>query len=167
MTSVDELVTWLRAQLDDDERVAREASRSEWDGGQTPTGEHWQWEETDDDQVLSLDPMLDEYLNEASAVALRSVEQYPTGNPWTLPHFVVSGTEEMRTVDAMHIARWDPARVLAEIDAKRQLLQQFELRRGAVLGIDGCETGGVWDDLLRMLALPYAGREGYREEWRP
>ncbi|MGW9031671.1 DUF6221 family protein [Streptomyces sp. NPDC055722] len=28
-------------------------------------------------------------------------------------------------------------------------------------------TGGVWDDLLRMLALPYADRPGYRDEWRP
>jgi hypothetical protein len=28
-------------------------------------------------------------------------------------------------------------------------------------------AGGVWDDLLRLLALPFAGHEDYREEWRP
>ncbi|MGJ3223773.1 DUF6221 family protein [Micromonospora aurantiaca (nom. illeg.)] len=66
-----------------------------------------------------------------------------------------------------HHERWDDARVLAEVEAKRRLLRQFELRGNAVRATVQPSTGGVWDDLLRMLALPYADRPGYREQWRP
>jgi hypothetical protein len=68
---------------------------------------------------------------------------------------------------AGHIARWDPARVLREVEAKRRLLQQFELRGNSVRATVVPATGGVWDDLLRLLALPYADRPGYRQEWAP
>ena len=58
-------------------------------------------------------------------------------------------------------------RLLADIEAKRMLLLQFELRGNSVRATVQPSTGGVWDDLLRILALPYADRDGYREEWRP
>ena len=49
-----------------------------------------------------------------------------------------------------------PARVLAEVDAKRRILEEA--------------SSMVWRDslgyFLRLLALPYAGHPGYREEWR-
>ena len=47
-----------------------------------------------------------------------------------------------------HIARHDPARVLADIRAKRQLLDE-----------------GRW--VLRLLALPYADHDEYQQEWTP
>lgn len=56
-----------------------------------------------------------------------------------------------------HIARWDPARVLAEVAAKRVLLDRWDLY-------------GYPDDLdagLRILAVPYADRPGYQPEWVP
>lgn len=159
MSGVDELVAFLRAALDRDEQVALEASRSEWLDGHTPTGEHWHWVETDNDEPQQLDPMLDGYLNEAGAVALRSIEEYPTGNPWMLPHFVISGTEEMRTVDAMHIARWDPARVLAEVQAKRRILDM--VAPGDYIG----GYGEAYVHVVHELAQPYAGQPGWREEW--
>lgn len=89
-----DLVTWLRAQLDEDERVARA------------------W--------------------------------LPLGNP----------TE----ADRDHIARHDPIRVLAEVDAKRRILD-------AITRIDISHVAAR--DLVAMLALPYAQREGYLEEWAP
>ena len=64
--------------------------------------------------------------------------------------------------DTRHIARWDPARVLAEVDAKRRILAWLadaELSDGTTWSFDG-------DGLLRLLAQPYAGRDGWREEWR-
>jgi uncharacterized protein DUF6221 len=70
-----------------------------------------------------------------------------------------------RKRDARHIARWDPARVLAEVQAKRRLLTQFELRGNSVRATVHPSTGGVWDDLLRLLALPYASHPDYRSEW--
>jgi hypothetical protein len=158
MNGMDDLIAWLRAQLDEDEQLAREASRRNQDGS-TPTGEHWRWEETEHDQVLTLAPMLDEYLNEGGNVALRSAEQYPTRSVGDLPHMVVPYAQEVRTVDAMHIARWDPARVLAEVEAKRRILDMV---------VPGNYYGGYGEaylDAVRELAQPYAGRPGWREEW--
>jgi hypothetical protein len=64
--------------------------------------------------------------------------------------------------------------VLAEIDAKRRIIDLHDS--------DGAHTCAAVDDAwgqvdtyvrncptLRLMAVPYAkaGREGYREEWRP
>lgn len=60
-----------------------------------------------------------------------------------------------------HIARWDPARVLAEVEAKRFLVEQLEIE------LDDSELAASAVRTLRLLALPYADRAGYREEWKP
>lgn len=78
---------------------------------------------------------------------------------------------------------WTQERVLREIDAKRQLVKRHS---SAVLRAGGgaqyydtqtvcrsCEPDhqfpeGSWPcPTLRLLALPYADRPGYREDWRP
>ncbi|MGW0914664.1 DUF6221 family protein [Streptomyces sp. NPDC002784] len=67
-----------------------------------------------------------------------------------------------------HVAEHDPARVLRELDAKRRFLDSLlpDLEQA-----DRCIEGewGSSDDLtertLRLLALPYAHRPGYRSEW--
>lgn len=61
-------------------------------------------------------------------------------------------------VIAAHIARHDPARVLREVEAKRRIVDACE-RRGLVLS----EINWV----VRVLALPYADHDDYREVWRP
>lgn len=112
-----DLAEWLRAQLDEDERVACEAAPD-------PS---LRW--TDD-----------------------SADAPPAGwNPLT------------------HIARWDPARVLAEVDAKRRLLNvyleadnYYRDHRAAPAG----ELHGLWT-AIQLIAAAYAGHPGYREEWRP
>ena len=68
---------------------------------------------------------------------------------------------------AEHIGRHDPSRVLREVEAKRRLLIQFELRGDSVRATVQPATGGVWDDLMRLLALPYADHADYRPEWTP
>lgn len=72
----------------------------------------------------------------------------------------------LRPLELKHAERHDPARVLLDIDAKRDLL------RFAVGIHDHHEafTTGVAARLeatLRLFALAYADRPGYREEWRP
>lgn len=63
-----------------------------------------------------------------------------------------------------HIARWEPARVLAEVEAKRRI-------------IDRCLEGIAEDEWVRNLsplaegvilhlAQPYADRPGFKDEWR-
>lgn len=157
---MDDLVEWLRAQLDEDERIARAAGGRDW--------------------------------------MLLSVPRFSTpGDPGEVEigdQLVALPTPEV----AQHIAAHDPARVLREIDAKRQLLDAHNgdcspaCRRdhtfsgscglrsmGPVEEIDGMpwvrnEDGRqvpappvTTEWTLRLLALPYADRPGYREEWRP
>lgn len=60
-------------------------------------------------------------------------------------------------VDSEHQARWTPARVLAECEAKRRIIGTLR------------DEGGdrLFADIFRLLALPLADRPGYREEWKP
>jgi hypothetical protein len=134
---IDDLIAWLRAQLDDDERVAREATSGDW---------HW------------VDP--------GGPVKLALVAgAYDHG--W---HVVVPVRGEMVTrYDSDHIARWDPNRVLAEVDAKRRILDWIEgaqAAAGAPPGFDPQDAEAL-THAVRLLALPYANRPGYRDEWRP
>ena len=74
--------------------------------------------------------------------------------------------------DLKHIARHDPARVLREVDAKRQILNAYEwalahphkddetgywVRKG--------ETSTLAED-VRLLASVYADHPDFRDEWR-
>jgi hypothetical protein len=125
------LVTWLRAQLDEDERVARGATPGPWTVSRS--GE----------DVHSYDQGL-------------TVSEGFSGGPWS-------------KVNPVHIARWDPARVLAEVAADRRLLDEYEqartyydLHREAPAG----EAYGLLT-AVKIRALPYADKPGYREEWRP
>ena len=72
---------------------------------------------------------------------------------------------------AAHVAEFDPARVLREVEAKRRILDDYERAfedrklhpgdlalAGARLALHG---------VVKLLALPYSDRPGYREEWRP
>ncbi|MEU0393794.1 DUF6221 family protein [Streptomyces sp. NPDC006208] len=75
---------------------------------------------------------------------------------------------------AEHIVRHDPARVLAEVDAKREILRLHDDSTTALMVASGTVlAGGVkirrraYEDVLKLLALPYAGHEAYREDWRP
>lgn len=111
---MNELTTWLRVQLDEDERIARAAH-----------------------------PKLGFVLG-----------------------FVEIGSPEI-DADEAHIANWDAERVLAEIAAKRAILDAYE-RADAAAEFPNRE-GGIaegLEDAVRLLAQPYAGRDGWREEWR-
>jgi hypothetical protein len=84
-----------------------------------------------------------------------------------------------------HIARHDPARVLAEVAAKRRIVHAHDRIHGCTgltgsgdwSAVDG-EPWEFWEDhqtgdtggicyTLRLLALPYAEHPDYNPEWRP
>ncbi|MFI5687863.1 DUF6221 family protein [Streptomyces sp. NPDC051636] len=78
-----------------------------------------------------------------------------------------------RTI-ANHMMAHDPERVLREIDAKRQLValhKEIEDPQEMQDYCATCEPEGNYPyypcKTLRLLALSYADRPGYREEWRP
>jgi hypothetical protein len=156
-----DLVRWLGEQLDEDERIARAAGRlsGSLSGGVPDVGERWRVSGSHADDggtywsVTTASPDLDR---------IPTVEMVGSGMSGGGAH-----TEEV----AAHIAEHDPARVLREIDAKRQLVERYERamenRRahpddlasaGALLALHGA---------VKLLALPYADRSGYRDEWRP
>lgn len=56
-----------------------------------------------------------------------------------------------------------PGRVLAECDAKRRIV---EVAEGWRWERDGMGPDPKSDEVLRLLAQPYADHPDYREEWR-
>jgi Family of unknown function (DUF6221) len=110
-----------------------------------------------DDLIAFLRARLDE--DEATADGL----QFACRLPDKVPDFTACGGPAAEA----YWRHFDPARVLREVAAGRLLLRQFELRGNSVRATVQPPTGGVWDDLLRMLALPYADHPDYRPEWKP
>lgn len=79
---------------------------------------------------------------------------------------------EGQPANTRHAARHDPMFVLADVAAKRQVLD----RCAEVLEIasdhhtvESCdeEDAVLAEAVVRTLAMAYAGRDGYRDEWRP
>lgn len=135
---MDELITWLRAQLDDDERVARAAIAGPWEA-------------------------------DLGDVRINDAERRPIAYL-----AATSGKREIEERNAAHIARWDPARVLAEIEAKRRILDEYETVCAEVRDPKSAEHRAnararqfALEGVLRLLASAYAGEPGWREEWRP
>jgi hypothetical protein len=76
-------------------------------------------------------------------------------NDWSSPH----GPAGYIGISP-HIARWDPARVLAECDAKRRIAE--DLNHSQPHDSDWLTAQTV----LRLLVLPYSDHPDYRAEWR-
>ena len=90
------------------------------------------------------------------------------------PYHPIDATSQ----DVEHVAKWNPARVLAECEAKRRIVEAHPDGHEpgeAVPFCSTCEPEGPWNPAthryqcptLRLLALPYADHPDYREEWRP
>lgn len=130
---MDDLVRWLTAQLDEEQRIAEAATDGPW-----------------------IAEVSGETGNCVIPADAQSTREY------------VAKTQLYAAVfDAEHIACHNPSRVLREIDTKRQVLARYEELRAASKeqGLIGDVTEEYQDFLLRLLALPYADREGYRAEW--
>jgi hypothetical protein len=145
VSGVGELVAFVMRCVDKDERVALAAIQEHSD----PSG-RWALGGDIDDNVRPADP---------------------TGNDWVA---VGPWDGGLGDATAAHIARWDPARALAEVKAKRRILDlhhETELESEPdhePLGA-GCAECAHFDwpcDTIRLLAQPYAGQDGWQEEWR-
>ncbi len=172
---MDDLVTWLREQLDKEWLLATEASRHDEDP-LPPAGAHWQWVCDEHDEVVEPNPGAGEFMECSQGgwdVSLRSVEQYPYRSMpgFQGPTFVIRGSDEVSPVHGSHIVRWDPARVLAEVEAKRARIDLLAdvLRAAAqdrTLDPELAAIGAMAEDLIKLEAQPYASRPGFRDEWR-
>ena len=78
-----------------------------------------------------------------------------------------------------HVARWSPARVLAECEAKRRMLDRDDGHTNNWMSdLDTDPDSRVFGSFclldrepwpcstVRLLALPYADHEQFKEEWR-
>jgi hypothetical protein len=141
---VSDLVEFLRAALDEDEQVARVAAH----------GGRWRYETGDSVGAWTL---YDEHWNIASMTTYDTesynyAERMPVFRPPTyIDPDAIGG----------HIARHDPARVLADVAAKRAILELHADGTEPVPGLGISHNGRV----VRLLAQPFAGRPGWREEW--
>lgn len=95
-----------------------------------------------------------------------------------------SGVVDMKGEDVLitgdsgvsrHIVNWSPARVLAECEAKRRVIDTAEEASGLDLQVDGEFRVGQRDEvaepyiggvILRALAAVYADHRDYDEGWR-
>jgi hypothetical protein len=100
---------------------------------------------------------------------------WSSGGGYDITQLVINGPT------AGHIARWDPARVLAECEAKRRIVEMHRLGGSYTpgsedaSGFDYCGTCGSGEPYeyptpwpcptLRLLALPYVDHPDYRQEW--
>jgi FAD/FMN-containing dehydrogenase len=81
-----------------------------------------------------------------------------------------------RVAESGNVGVWSPGQVQREIDAKRRILAECAHWHGKLAKevvnpspVPFPALGEVLDavtPILRALALPYADRPGYREEWR-
>jgi hypothetical protein len=118
------LIDWLREQLDADERLA-----------QATTPGPWRYDPTK--------------VNEISRE--ESVFAGPDGRAATTIASTGPCDDPPSMSDARFIAAWDPARVLAEVKAKRAILNE-------AIHLES-------EEIIQLLRQPYAGREGWKDEW--
>lgn len=81
--------------------------------------------------------------------------------------FYRHGSGPLKPGLADHVAQWDPARVLRDIDAKRKMIAAFTRRyEASKASSTSMSVGADWvvlADVLRLLAAPYLDRPGYEE----
>lgn len=137
MMTTDGLVVWLCSQLDQDEVLAREAG----------PGGAGRWR-------------IGPGLNGCAEVCNE------------LGETILYDDTDLTIEEIAHIARHDPASVLAGVAAKRRILdrcaQVLELASDHHT-VESCdeEDAVLAEAVVRMLAVAYVDRPGYREEWRP
>ena len=64
----------------------------------------------------------------------------------------------------MHVARHDPARVLREIEAKREIVN---VCAAEIAGNVNPSAIGNAEFVLRLMGVPYSEHPGYQESWKP
>lgn len=161
-----DIIAFLRARLDEDEQIARDAAGATWGVGST--------------QKVEWGPM-----KPWSEGTYRDVQGQIWPQQWTddASHIYSSAPEKRMVADmtdsyarpknkpnAQHIARWDPARVLAEVAFKRDLLVWCERSLFDDDAQPSFDDG--WDsskyaarDFLQSMATLYKSHPDYDPAW--
>lgn len=111
-------------------------------------------------------------LDEDEQVARQAEAVIPDGEGWyRVTQLTVADPEWAQRYGHAyaHIARWDPARVLAEVEAKRRIVEQHEhaIRSSREYpNAVNIASWMAWQEAVRALAQPYADRSDFRDSWR-
>ena len=141
-----DLVAFLRARLDEDEAVARAATRGPWT---------WKEYRGDLPYLTGRGGAPGGYEYETEVV---EAEHFGECGCRSACHLELKVSER----DRAHIARHDPARVLRQVEAGRQIIAE------AAYYLDTCGDEDVQvhaTHTLESLAAIYRDHEDYREEW--
>jgi hypothetical protein len=101
-------------------------------------------------------------LAEEEAIATAALGDPGRGRDWWDAATLMERAQ-ISHAEAEHIAAHGPHRVLADVNAKRRLIEE---------AIDADEPGEYWnsesrDWVLRFLAVAYAEHRDYSQAWRP
>jgi hypothetical protein len=178
MTEPDARIAWLNAQIDEDERIALAATIGPWVANIDKYGDAT----IDGPEVL-----------QDGGQPYGSTERIQVMRPLVVVPPDVDYGASVAAADALHIVRFDPKRMLAEVAAKRQIMNAYRLalyHHGVgVANIEVLLLGSYprWtavadarlaaatlhgqvvalESVVAAIAQPYAGRPGFPEEWRP
>jgi len=134
-----DLAVWLLAAIAEDERVAVEASPGPWTYGDI--------ESVAGGSLYGTDQMV-------ASILWDNEDPRPIRRPIY---------ESEADANGAHIARHDPARVLAECAAKRQIVELAWDHFGDPEFAGGMEY--AHEQVVAILAQPYRDRPGWRDEW--
>jgi hypothetical protein len=175
-----ELTEFLLARIAEDEAVARAAEPGPWVVGTTTEpvwapgrGEHW------GERVFTREQ---EY---PQTVTVRGTHvASKSERPRMIADMARGYLNSLHEPTSEHIARHDPARVLAECEAKRRIVEQYADYLSSVKAYRSPRWADamneqdkqsaaqaearhrVAEDVVRLLALPYANHPDYDEAWR-
>lgn len=143
--AANDLVAWLNVQIDTDERLAREALHPDAvNPGQWTTEHHNSKTHTEPNRC--------------------HIAEDKGGNYWSVAH-------EVFIPNAEHMANWDPARALAEVESKRLILSLWR-SPGAPQDAESSDDFALMEAAadtaeaaIRSLAVAFRHRDGWREEW--
>lgn len=149
-----DLVTWLRAQLDREEGDANLIpgggyQPARWTAHRVPDGD---WAE-----IRQHDLPVGAAVDEGEEIS-------------------TAGLMTWGRNEDLHVARWNPARVVAEVAAKRAILDEHAtVTEGREEYCRTCDADRGYAPTgfpmpcptVRLLALPYASNPGFDEAWRP
>lgn len=167
------IYAFIEARLEEDMRFASEASRKQSHDEFPADGVNWFWS-TDQDVDALLDEKEEFIGGEDIRVSLRSREEWPCasakyGGHATLPQFAIQA-EEVPYAVGMFVARFDPARILADVALKRRILEEHREVDGRCR-VCTAHFKGEWKRFItpcwtvRDLAWAYHKHPDYQEGW--
>lgn len=158
------MIAFLRARIDEDEQIARNAAGATWGVGTTQKVEWGPMEPWTDgicrDHQGQIWPQT--WTDDASHIYASAPNSRMVAN------MSDSYTNSLNRPNARHIAHWDPARVLAEVEVKRRIISECEkllAARGS--SADLYRTADLLaNDVLRLLASTYVDHPDFDPSWR-